>query len=138
MARFEIIDHTADIGIRAYGKGLGEVFANAAYGMFSIITDLNKVYDDICHDIEVEASDVEELLVSWLNELLYVFDTENVLFCRFDIDNISQKRLQARAWGEKVDRSRHAIMTSIKAATYHMISVEKRESGFTVQVILDI
>jgi len=138
MERFEIVDHTADIGIRAYGNSLGEAFANAAYGMFSLITDLDTVGETVCHTIEIEASDEQELLVSWLNELLYLLDTEGILFGSFQISTISNGMLQAKACGEKVKPSRHTIKTSIKAATYHMLSIERSDNGISVQVILDV
>ncbi len=140
MARFEIIDHTADIGIVAYGDDLREAFANSAYGMFSLIADLDEVGGVICHDVDVQASDQEALLVSWLNELLYLFDVEHVIFSRFDISNINQNSLQARVCGEKVDVSRHQLKSAVKAATYHSLNIERIESEnvFRVQVILDV
>ncbi len=138
MQRFEIIDHTADIGIISYGNDLSEAFANSAYGMFSLVTDLEGVNNDICQEIEIEAYDQEALLVSWLNELLYIFDVEFIIFNKFDIINLSLKRIQAKAYGEKVDLSRHQLKTSIKAATYHMLMIEKNDEGFKTQVILDI
>ncbi len=138
MQRCEIIDHTADIGIISYGNDLSEAFANSAYGMFSLMTDLEGVGNDICQEIEVEAFDQEALLVSWLNELLYIFDVEFIIFNKFDIINLSLKRIQAKAYGEKVDLSRHQLKTSIKAATYHLLMIEKNDDGFKTQVILDI
>lgn len=138
MVRFEVIDHTADIGIAAYGNTFSEVFANAAYGMFSLITDPDTVNNTICRNVEIEATDKEELLVSWLNELLYLFDVENIIFNTFDVTMITWQRLHARVYGEKVDLARHRIKTSVKAATYHMISVEKKGDGFQIRVILDI
>ena len=138
MQRFEIIDHTADIGIRSYGNDLSEAFANSAYGMFSLMADLEGLGDDIRREIEVDSYDQEALLVTWLNELLYLFDVEHIIFNRFEIINLSKKRLQAIAYGETIDLSRHDLKTSIKAATYHMLMIEKNDEGFKTQVILDI
>jgi len=73
---FEILEHTADIGIVARGKNLAEVFAQAAKGMFSLITDLNTVEERVERRVKVEAPDIESLLVAWLNELVYLFDTK--------------------------------------------------------------
>ena len=137
MKRFKTIDHTADIGIVAYGSDLNEAFANAAYGMFSLIADLDSIRESLHLDIEVEASDNEALVVDWLNELLYIFDVEHVIFSRFEIVHLNEKRLQARAYGEKIDLSRHRLKRGVKAATYHMLKIE-RENGFSIRVILDI
>ena len=90
-------------------------------------------------DIELVASDEESLLVEWLNGLIYLFDTENILFKRFDVTVLNDRRLKGRGYGEKVDNSRHQLKTGVKAATYHMLSVDKdKDSGYRVQVILDI
>ena len=137
MIRFEVIDHTADVGIVAYGKDLKEAFANAAFGMFSLIADLEKVRGSISREIDVQSTDQEALLVDWLNELLYLFDVEHIIFKRFEITALSQKKLKAKVYGEKIDTSRHQLKTAVKAATYHMLKIEKNK-GVRVQLILDI
>jgi len=105
--------------------------------MFSIITELDLVKEILHRDIVVTASDPESLLVAWLNELIYLFDTENILFKRFDVSVVGNTRLEARGYGEKVDTLRHQLKTGIKAATYHMLSVDQSD-GYQVRVILDI
>lgn len=134
---FEIFDHTADVGIIAYGADLKQAFANAAMGLFSLITELDDVEEVIHRDMELAASDEESLLVAWLNELVYRFDTEGIIFKRFDITQLNNTHLKARGYGEKVDSSRHKLKTGVKAATYHMLKVEKND-GFRVQVLFDI
>ena len=136
---FEFIDHTADVGIIAYGVNLGQAFSNAARALFSLITELDSINEVLYRDIELVASDEESLLVEWLNGLIYLFDTENILFKRFDVIVLNDRRLKGRGYGEKVDSSRHQLKTGVKAATYHMLSVDKdKDSGYRVQVILDI
>ena len=137
MIRFEVIDHTADVGIVAYGGNLGEAFANAAYGMFSLIAELDGVTENLCREIALQAPDQEVLLVDWLNELLYLFDVDHVIFSRFEISDLNQNQLRAKAYGEKIDTSRHQLKTEVKAATYHSLKIEEN-NGFRVQVILDI
>ena len=134
---FEILEHTADTGIIAYGKDLRQAFANAARGLFSLITELETVKKVLERDIEVSAADRDSLLVAWLNELIYIFDTENILFKRFDITRLSQHHLVARGYGERVVRARHKLKTGVKAATYHMLAVEQ-EYGWRLQVLFDI
>ncbi len=134
---FEILDHTADVGVIAYGTDLNQAFANAARALFSLITELDDVEEVLYRDIELTASDEESLLVGWLNELIYRFDAEGILFKRFDIIQLNDTRLKARSYGEKVDSSKHKLKTGVKAATYHMLKVDKTD-GYRVQVLLDI
>ena len=134
---FEILNHTADVGIIAYGNDTSEAFANAAKGLFSLITELDDVEEIEHRDIELTSPDQESLLVGWLNELIYLFDAEQMLFKRFDIAQLSQTHLKARSYGHKVDSSKHKLKMGVKAATYHMLKIEKT-NGSKVQVLFDI
>jgi SHS2 domain-containing protein len=134
---FEFVDHTADVGVIAYGADIGQAFANAARAMFSLITELDDIQETLHRDIKVVATDEESLLVEWLNELIYLFDAENIIFKRFDITQLSATQLRARSYGEKVDPARHKLKTGVKAATYHLLKVS-RNDGYRVQVIFDI
>lgn len=138
MKNFEVIDHTADVGILAYGESLEEVFANAAYGMTSIIADVEKINDVTKLEISADAFCQDELLVTWLNELLYLFDVEFLLFSRFDIHELTEGNIRATAYGEKVDPLRHNLKTHVKAATYHSLRLEEKGDGFQAQVIFDV
>ena len=97
--RYEEIDHTADVGIRAYGRTLGELFANAAEGMFSLIAELDTVKPVGEIEIRLTAEDPPTLLLRWLSELLYVHETRHLLFAAFDV-NAADGSLQGRARGE--------------------------------------
>ena len=134
---FEIVNHTADVGIIAYGGDINQAFANAARALFSLITELDDVEEILHRDIELTAPDEESLLVEWLNQLIYLFDTENIVFNRFDVTKLNNTQLKARSYGEKVDSSKHRLKTGVKAATYHMLKVDKGD-GCRVQVLFDI
>jgi SHS2 domain-containing protein len=134
---FEVLEHTADIGIIAYGADLKQAFANAAKGLSSLITDPGAVEERLRRDMELSAADKESLLVDWLNELVFYFDTEGILFKRFDIIELDGNHLRARGYGEKVDSSKHQIKRGVNAATYHMLKIE-RDKGYLVQVLFDI
>ena len=134
---FRIVAHTADVGIRAYGVNINQAFANAARALFSLITELDDVEEFLHRDIELTAPDEESLLVEWLNELIYLFDTENIVFKRFDVIKLNNTQLKARSYGEKVDNSKHRLKTGVKAATYHMLKVDK-DNGYRIQVLFDI
>ena len=135
---FEVIDHTADIGIIAYGADIKEVFTNAALGLFNLITNLADVGEDTSRYIELSSQDTENLLVEWLNELLYTFDAEHIVFKSFHIDDLSHNHLKATCRGAKIDPDRQRIKREIKAATYHMLAINRDDSGYKAQIIFDI
>ena len=134
---FKIIDHTADVGITAYGADMNQAFTNAARALFSLITELNDVEEFLHRDIELTAPDAESLLVEWLNELIYLFDTENIVLKRFNITKLTNTQLKGRSYGEKIDSSKHRLKTGVKAATYHMLKVDK-SNVCRVKVLFDI
>ncbi len=135
---FEVIDHTADIGIIAYGADIKQVFANAALGLFSLMADLDDLKETVQRELQLSAEDAEVLLVEWLNELIYIFDVEHIIFKRFEIDKLSSTEIKARCFGEKIKPGQHRLKREIKAATYHMLRINKEDSGYKVQVIFDI
>ena len=136
MKRFELIEHTADVGLIAYGETLAEAFSNAAYGMFSIIAELGTVQETESRRVEISGDDIEGLLFEWLNSLIYFFDVEMLLFTRFDIIELDGNRLKAICHGEKYDPSHHHLKTGVKSATYHMLEVDRGNNK--VQVIFDV
>lgn len=133
--RYEEIEHTADVGIRAYGRTLNELFANAAEGMFSLIADLGTVKAVGEVEIRLTAEDTPTLLLRWLSELLYVHETRHLLFSTFDA-NVEDISLRGRARGEPIDKRRHELRLAIKAVTRHRLSVDTTK-GFA-EVIFDI
>lgn len=140
--RFKIIEHTADVGIEAFGKDLNELFANAACGMFSIITDLKKIEEKEQANIQTSQSSLEDLLHSWLNELLFKESTQDILFKKFDVRIDEKKlRLSGRVYGEKFDTNKHHLKTEIKAVTYHQLKIEKIKAKgaiYRTRVIFDV
>ena len=138
MKPFEVIEHTADIGIVAYGADTKQLFANAALGLFSLMADLDNLKKNVKREIELSAEDVEILLVEWLNELIYISEVEHVIFKRFEIIELSNTRLKATCFGEKIKAGQHRLKREIKAATYHMLKLNKENGRYQVQIIFDI
>ena len=109
MKTYEFIDHTADIGVKAYGKTLAEAFENAAKGMFHIITDNSEIENIGQYDVELDAPDLEQLLVDWLSELLFLNTARNQVFGFFKVDlDEKNNKLSAKIFGEKFDLSNDA------------------------------
>ncbi len=138
MLKFTAIDHTADAGIKVYGHTLSELFAHAAYGMFSTIANLKLVIPTISRVIEVSASDQEALLVQWLADLNFLYLTRHELYCHFAIEALNDCDLIATIQGEAVDLNRHEIHTEIKAVTFHQLYIRQQQDMWESQIIFDL
>ena len=137
IMEFEIFDHTADHGIKAYGKTLSEVFVNSSRAFAKLSTDPEKVKAEKEFVIEISRDETDELLVAWLNELIFIQDTEEVYLSRFEVD-VNPPDLKGKVWGEEIDMERHTQRACIKAATYHGLKLEKTKKGWMGQVIFDV
>ena len=133
------IDTTADVGLAACGLSLMELYANMAKGLFSLITPLPCVRKKLCHRVDARAFSHEELLVAWLNELIFVRETEDLLLRYFQIISLAEDRLESVCLGEVIDPGRHVLKMEIKAATYHRTKVWQDSLGlWRARVIFDV
>ena len=133
--RYELLEHTADVMVRAYGKDLEECFANAAYALFDQIVDVSKVEPRTEVSFEVEGHDLESMLYNFLSEFLYLHDAKQLVLCEFDV-RIQGHKVICKAKGERLSSERHRRRHEVKAVTYHMLSVDPK--GPSVTVIFDI
>ena len=132
--RFEEVEHTADIAIRVWGADLPELFTNAAYGMASQLTDVDDVDLTIQVEIELQAQDVEMLLVDWLSELLYLGEQEDAVFVEFHISHATSHTLHAVARGGKiVEHQAH-----IKAVTFSEMDVRRIDDRYETIIVFDV
>jgi SHS2 domain-containing protein len=136
MKQYELIEHTADVGVKAYGKTVAEAFEHVAEGMFDIITDESTIDPVGQYDIQLEAPDLEQLLVDWLSQLLFLNDAQNLVFGKFQV-TLTGNRLSAQVFGEKYDTKKHRMGAEIKAVTYHILQVSEKDPIFA-QVLFDI
>lgn len=140
MERFKFIDiTTADVAFEAYGKDLGELFANSALAMFEVMVNTGQIEPEIRKEVKVKGNDLQSLMFNWLNELLVFVDSENLAFSDFRV-KIDEKKIELKAvcQGEKIDKKKHETRTLVKAATMHKMVIEKGKTGWKAQVILDI
>ena len=140
---FENFEHEADIGVRGTGKNIEESFQEAAKAMFGIEVSIAKVNAKIKIKIKATASNLQELLVEWLNKLLAESSLHGMMFSKFKIDRITKKeeryKLIGNAWGEKLDIKKHEAKEEVKGATYSQLKVEKNKKGQWVsQCIVDV
>lgn len=138
MQSFEILDISGDAGIRAFGHNLPELFSNAATGMYSLITDINDIQQNRTLEVTVQGSSLEGLLVSFLNELVFHFDTYGFIGKSIEIRTLDNTSITATISGEEFDLSRHKGKLLIKAATYHKLKIGKRNDLWEAEVIFDI
>jgi SHS2 domain-containing protein len=136
---YEPIDHTADAGMWIFGRDHAELFAHAAWALFDLISDAETIRPQQSITVAIDgAADWEDLLVRWLSELLYYYDTERFLCCSASLSALSPTSLLAQVQGESFDPARHPIDTEIKAVTYHQITVEPCDTGWRARVIFDV
>lgn len=133
--RYKLLEHTADAMVEAYGKDLGERFGNAAYAMFDLMTDLKNVEPKGELKITLSAESRDRLLVDFLEQLLFLHETEDLIFSRFEVKT-DGKKLEALVWGERFDEKRHSKRTVVKAITYHRMEFDD-EKG-TVILLFDV
>ena len=138
MKNYEIIEHTADIGIRVKAKDLGGLFKNSGLAIFQISAEKLFVKNKEQHKIIVaqKATGVEELLINWLNELLSLSAVEGLIFEGIQVNKIDENTIEAVALGS--DIKNYKVNTEIKAATYHALKVEKTIAGWQAEVIFDV
>jgi len=135
---FVILDHPADLGIEATGRSLSEAFENAAAGLMSVILDPGTVSASESRRIALDGTDREQLLVKWLNEILYLYDGERFAATQFSVTDLGNTSLKATIRGEPFVPGRHISRMDVKAVTYHQLWVEGGPAGGRVRVFLDI
>ena len=140
--KFDFLEHTADVYIRAYGKTMEEAYANAALAMFEVMTDTDKIAQTHQESLQVEAEDQYALLYSWLEALLVKFETEGMLCSKFELTDWKETeevfKFKAKVWGEKFDAQKHPQRVGVKAVTYHRMMIIREKDSAVLEFILDI
>lgn len=135
---YEHFEHTADLGLRVRAGDLDELFRDAAEGLFAMIVE-GLDPDDAGSELKfsIDGGRTDFLLFDWLNELLFVFETRELLLDRFDV-KVGESGLQATAQARPLDVTRHRTLHEVKAITYHGLRVEEIGDGWLAEVIVDI
>lgn len=138
MKPYHTFDHTADLGLIVTGKSKGVLYENAAVAVFDIITDLARVEARETRRILVEGDGLEDLLINYLREILYLYNGEHWLLKEIRVVRVDDHALEAEARGEPLDGRKHEIRKEIKAVTYHQAQVRKMKTGWEARVIFDV
>lgn len=140
MGHSETFEHTADLGLRVTGTDLADLFQAAAEGLFdAIVANRDEVRDLESESVSLAAETLPDLLLAWLNELIFRSETRHRLYRRFDVTvDENPPRLEATIVGEPIDRDRHVLDHEVKAATHHGVRLEPGPDGWMAEVIVDI
>ncbi|MGE4357014.1 MAG: archease [Candidatus Omnitrophota bacterium] len=138
MKKYQLISHTADLGIEVYGRSREEIFLNSAYAMFDLITDLEKVQIKDKIELKAFSDDENELLIDWLRHLHSYYAVDEYLFRKFQILDLTAHEVRGIAEGEKFNPEIHSIKKEIKAVTYHSMGIVKEKSLYKTQIIFDV
>ena len=136
--KYRIIDHTADLGIHVYGADPKELFTNAAYALFDLLTDLKILKAAHTKKITMTGEDWTDLMMNWLRELLYFWAGRERLVKQTEILTLSKTKLIALLNYDTYDPNRHLIKEEIKAVTYHQLEVKSGSSGWEARIIFDV
>ena len=140
MSNYKFFDHTADIGVEVTGRTRKELFVNAAKALFDVMIK-NKTGEESEKQqkkITVEGTDVADLLINFLRELLYLFNGKKFITGKCEIIKFTNKELRARLTGESFNNKKHLIKTEIKAVTYSGLTVERVKVGWRARIIFDV
>ena len=135
---YEVLDHTADVCLRVYGRSFEEILTNAACGMMDLITDREKVEPSESVQIEAEGKTREEILVHWLQEILYLHQVKKMFFHHFEVDRVTETQVTGKAFGEKIDFDKHEIGSDVKGISYHNLRLETLGDRLKVDIIFDL
>ena len=135
---FQILEHTADKGVAATGRSMAEAFENTAYGMFSLFVDPSRYQPTTHHEVSVSADDREQLLWTWLSELMYIFEVDRELALDFGISEISDMTLKADVAFRPIGKDIEWLGSGVKAITFHHLEVEEIDGAWRTQVYVDV
>ncbi len=135
---YRLINHTADLGMEVRGKDLLDLFSKAAWSFFDIMIEAQQIDPKVERIIVVEAPDQEALLIAWLGELLFLFETSHLVFSQFTIQSLTAHSLQALGRGEWFDPLKHHLKAAIKAATYHQLRIWEEKGLWRARVVFDL
>ena len=138
MKRFEILDHPADIGIEIKGKSLEDLFINAALGTTSLMIEQHEISANTKKEINLKGNDMENLFIKWLDEVIYLFDTEGFLIKNVLVETLRATSLRAILHGEKYNKIKHEIKLYLKSVTYHQLEIKQTKKGWGAKVFFDV
>ena len=138
MKNYKLLNHTADIRIEVWGKTKKELFGNIVEAMFDLMVDIQHINTVEEKVVSIAGADIEDLLVNFLREALYLFNGKRWLVKKCKLLELTTGQIVTQFQGELYDSDKHQLKTEIKAVTYHGLSIEKKAQGWKAKVIFDV
>ena len=135
---FEVLEHAADVGFRAWGANVRELFASAAAALVALAMDPEAIEVRGRFELAAEADSLDSLLVNWLSEVLYCLDGRGLALGRFEVMELAHGRVNAVGWGEPRDGTRHPPRLVVKGITYHQLRIEQTPEAWVCEVFVDV
>jgi len=131
---------TADVAIESRGDTLEELFTASAMATFEVMSDTSSIQPEIKKNLHLEHSEIDGLLFDWLAEIIYLKDSEFMLFEKYDlkITKDTNYQLDAEILGEEINQSKHDLRCDVKAITFHLFEVYEKNGKWISRFILDI
>jgi SHS2 domain-containing protein len=136
--KYRITTHHTELAVRITGSSQADLFANSAFALFDVMTDLAAVNIKESIPLEVEGSDRDDLMVNWMRELLYLYQSNGYLLKEFKISQVKDTIVKAEVRGEKVDPDRHDVKQEIASVAAHKSRIEKTGNQWIAQVIFEL
>ena len=136
--KYRLTRRQSELAVRVTGNSQADLFANSAFALFDVMSDVDKIEVKERINLEVEGTDRDDLLVNWMRELLYLYQGSGYLLREFNIREVKDTIVKAEVCGEKIDPDRHEVKQEIGAVAFHKSRMEKTGNQWTAQVIFEL
>ncbi len=136
--KYRLTTRQSELAVRIVGNSQADLFANSAYALFDVMTEIEKIEIKDRLPLEVEGMDRDDLLVNWMRELLYLYQGSGYLLKEFQIREVKDTIVKAEVCGEKIDPDRHEIKQEISTVAYHQSRMAKTGNQWTAQLIFEV
>ena len=136
--KYRLMTRQSELAVKVIGNSQADLFANSAFALFDVMTDVEKIEIKERLPLEVEGADRDDLMVNWMRELLYLYQGSGYLLREFQVREVKDTLVKADVCGEKIDPDRHEIKKEITAVAYHQSRMEKTGNQWTAQLIFEV
>ena len=136
--KYRLMTRQSELAVKVIGNSQADLFANSAFALFDVMTDVEKIEIKERLPLEVEGTDRDDLMVNWMRELLYLYQGSGYLLREFQVREVKDTLVKADVCGEKIDPDRHEIKKEVTAVPYHQSRMEKTGNQWTAQLIFEV
>ncbi len=136
--KYRLMARQSALAVKVIGNSQADLFANSAFALFDVMTDVEKIELKEQLPLEVEGADRDDLMVNWMRELLYLYQGSGYLLREFRVREVKDTLVKAEVCGEKIDPDRHEIKKEVAAVAYHQSRMEKTGNQWTAQLVFEV